>query len=210
MDFTLSDEQRMMVESVRDLLAAECTVPHLRKLLEAGKTRDDARWAKLFELGLGGVLADEEEGGLGLRVMDFALVAEECGRALLPEPLIEHAGIAVRLLMGAQSIAPSSTSSPGLSRGSTSGSRLWPHKTVSRPDVDGRDKPTAVRHAACYAAFLSLWVAVGLLIARRSWKVNSICPVAGLGGCGLLRSVGICLRISLAKASGLSTSLLAC
>jgi alkylation response protein AidB-like acyl-CoA dehydrogenase len=98
MDFTLSDEQRMMQDSVRDLLAAECTVPQLRKLLDAGKTRDEARWKKLFELGLGGVLADEEQGGLDLREIDFALVAEECGRALLPEPLVEQAGIAVPLL----------------------------------------------------------------------------------------------------------------
>ena len=111
MDFTLSDEQRMMQDSVRDLLAAECTVPQLRKLLEAGKTRDEARWKTLFELGLGGVLADEDEGGLGLREIDFALVAEECGRALLPEPLIEQAGIALRLIVGATSLAPSSPSS---------------------------------------------------------------------------------------------------
>ncbi len=98
MDFTLSDEQRMMQESVRDMLAAECTVPQLRRMLEAGQTRDEARWRKLFELGLGGVLADEDVGGLGLSELDFALIAEECGRALLPEPFIEHAGIAMPLL----------------------------------------------------------------------------------------------------------------
>jgi hypothetical protein len=38
--------------------------------------------------------------------MDFALVAEECGRALLPEPLVEQAGIAVLLLTGALALAP--------------------------------------------------------------------------------------------------------
>src|SRR5579859_7596094 len=139
MDFTLSDEQRMMQESVRNLLTAECTVPQLRKLLEAGKTRDEARWGKLFGLGLGGVLADEEFGGLGLRELDFALVAEECGRALVPEPLVEQAGIVIPLIANTLSPAPSLSSSPGLSRGSTSVSLPEPLK--HRPDVDGRDKP---------------------------------------------------------------------
>lgn len=98
MDFTLSDEQRMMAETLRNLLDAECTVPQLRKLLADGKTRDEKRWRKLFELGLGGVLVAEENGGLGLGELDFALVAEECGRAALPEPLVEQAGIAASLL----------------------------------------------------------------------------------------------------------------
>ena len=98
MDFTLTDEQRMMAETLRNLLDAECTVPQLRKLLAEDKTRDEKRWRKLFELGLGGVLVSEENGGLGLGELDFALVAEECGRAALPEPLIEQAGIAASLL----------------------------------------------------------------------------------------------------------------
>jgi len=128
MDFTLSDEQRMMQDSVREMLAAECTVPQLRKMVEAGQTRDEGRWKKLFELGLGGVLADEALGGLGLRELDFALVAEECGRALLPEPLVEQAGVTTPLL-----------SCPGLSRVCTSVS--LPETFKPRPDVDGRDKP---------------------------------------------------------------------
>ena len=141
MDFTLTDEQRMLAETLRNLLDAECTVPQLRKLLAEDKTRDERRWRKLFELGLGGVLVSEEDGGLGLGPVDFALVAEECGRALVPEPLVEQAGVAALLLIGAQSLLPDppTPSSPGLSRGSTSGS--LPESLKRRHDVDGRDKP---------------------------------------------------------------------
>jgi alkylation response protein AidB-like acyl-CoA dehydrogenase len=44
------------------------------------------------------MLAPEAAGGMGLTDIDFVLVAEEAGRAALPENLVEHAGIAVPLL----------------------------------------------------------------------------------------------------------------
>ena len=48
MDFTLTDEQRMLAESLRSLLDAECTVPQLRRMLDSGMARDAGRWGKLF------------------------------------------------------------------------------------------------------------------------------------------------------------------
>jgi Acyl-CoA dehydrogenase, C-terminal domain/Acyl-CoA dehydrogenase, N-terminal domain len=144
MDFTLTDEQRMLAESLRGLLDAECTVPQLRRMLDMATARDAGRWRKLFELGLGGVLAPEAAGGLGLGELDFALAAEECGRALLPEPLVEQAGIAVPLLAAlgrAPSPAPLHPSSTGLSRGSTSGRGTALASSADRHDVDPRDKP---------------------------------------------------------------------
>lgn len=106
MDFTFTEEQRMMATAVRELLddvaapvvlRAAAGAPELAEGPAAGGD-DPTRWERLVELGLPGMLAPEAAGGMGLADIDFVLVAEEAGRAALPENLVEHAGIAVPLL----------------------------------------------------------------------------------------------------------------
>ena len=98
MDFTFSDEQKAMAAAVRELLADLCSPLALRKAYDDGAHAGDERWPRLVELGIPGMLAPETAGGLGLHDIDFVLVAEETGRAALPEPVAEHAGVAVPLL----------------------------------------------------------------------------------------------------------------
>lgn len=98
MDFAFSEEQMAVAGVVRDLLAAECAGADLRRLMASGQARDAGRWTKLVELGLLGALAPEAAGGLGLAEPDLVLIAEACGHAALPEPLVEQAGIVVPLL----------------------------------------------------------------------------------------------------------------
>lgn len=98
MDFRFTEEQEMTAGVVRDLLADLCQPADLRRLMESGDARDANRWEKISEMGLAGALVGEEIGGLGLRPVDFVLVAEACGYACLPEPLVENAGIALPLL----------------------------------------------------------------------------------------------------------------
>ena len=98
MDFSFTDEQRMTAEAVGSLLDDLCQPADLRRLMQSGEARDEARWSALTALGLQGVLVPEERGGLGLAEADFVLVAEACGGACLPEPLVENAGIALPLL----------------------------------------------------------------------------------------------------------------
>lgn len=98
MEFRFGDEQQMMAETVRGLLAETCRPADLRGLMGSGATRDAGRWAALVALGLEGVLVPESAGGLGLSAADFVLVAEACGSAALPEPLVENAGVALPLL----------------------------------------------------------------------------------------------------------------
>ncbi|GGA63476.1 acyl-CoA dehydrogenase [Nitratireductor aestuarii] len=98
MDFRFTDEQKMTAEAVEGLLADLCQASDLRRLMESGDARDEKRWTALVEMGLQGALVAEEEGGLGLKPADFVLVAEACGRAGLPEPLVDNAGVAIPLL----------------------------------------------------------------------------------------------------------------
>jgi alkylation response protein AidB-like acyl-CoA dehydrogenase len=98
MDFTFTEEQRMMAGAFRELAADLCAPEHLRALYDGRDTCAQGRWARLAEMGLFGVLATESDGGMGLDDADFVLLAEEAGRAALPEPLVEQAGVAVPAL----------------------------------------------------------------------------------------------------------------
>jgi len=100
MDFTFSDEQRMMAGALRELLDDVCTPSAVRAAAEGAGALRIARWPKLAEMGLAGVLAPESAGGIGLGNVSFVLLAEAAGRAALPEMLIEHAGVAVPALAG--------------------------------------------------------------------------------------------------------------
>lgn len=98
MDFRFSDDQLTLTESVRDYLAGTHGPEVLRRLDEQGN-RDPAIWQGLVEMGLTGLLVPEEHGGLGLGLVEAALIAAECGRACLAEPLIDTACVAVPWLV---------------------------------------------------------------------------------------------------------------
>jgi alkylation response protein AidB-like acyl-CoA dehydrogenase len=101
MDFDLSQSQRLLQESARDLLRRECPLTKVRELM-ASETGVDAKlWGALVEQGWTGMTLPESVGGLELEFVDLALVAEEMGRASLPTPffstfwaasLLQHAG----------------------------------------------------------------------------------------------------------------------
>ncbi|MBO9696919.1 MAG: acyl-CoA/acyl-ACP dehydrogenase [Sphingopyxis sp.] len=101
MDFRLTDEQEMLASEVAKLLAATCTGADLRRLLESGEAIDRGRWGQILVMGLPGVMGPEEAGGAGLGAVEMALIATACGYAALPEPLVEHAGVAVPMLAAA-------------------------------------------------------------------------------------------------------------
>jgi alkylation response protein AidB-like acyl-CoA dehydrogenase len=90
MDFRFTEDQLTLTESVRDYLAGTHG-PEVLRRLDAGDKRDPAIWQGLVDMGLTALLVPEEQGGLGLGLIDAALIATECGRACLAEPLVEVA-----------------------------------------------------------------------------------------------------------------------
>jgi alkylation response protein AidB-like acyl-CoA dehydrogenase len=102
MQFAFTEDQLTITQAARDMLTETCTPTDLRKLLESGKARDDARWANICEMGLIGMLATESAGGLDMEMVDLIGIAEAAGYVGLPEPLVELAGVTVPLLDGLQ------------------------------------------------------------------------------------------------------------
>lgn len=98
MDFRFTEDQRALAESVRDFLA-DMHGPEVLRLLDQKGARDPAIWHSLVEMGLTGVLVPEAFGGLGLGLVEAALIAAECGRACISEPLVDTAFVAVPWLL---------------------------------------------------------------------------------------------------------------
>lgn len=97
MDFRLTDDQRDLRDAVRDYLAGEHGAETLRRL-DAGDGRDPAIWDGLVGMGLAGLLVSEDRGGLGMGLVEAALVAVELGRANVSEPIADTALVAAPML----------------------------------------------------------------------------------------------------------------
>jgi alkylation response protein AidB-like acyl-CoA dehydrogenase len=125
-DFTFTQEQQMMAAAFRELLDDVCSPAELRRAADEGNRDSSLRWRRIAELGLPGLLAPESSGGMGLTDVDFVLIAEEAGRAALPDALVEHAGIAVPLLteLAAGSHAASARAREWLMRAASGEARI--------------------------------------------------------------------------------------
>jgi alkylation response protein AidB-like acyl-CoA dehydrogenase len=102
--FAFTDMQLALQGAVRDFLDKECPPSVVREAW----SNDDGRsglWGKLGEMGVLGVLAPEARRGLGGDFLDLVLLLEETGRAALPEPVVEHAAVAVPELVDATAAA---------------------------------------------------------------------------------------------------------
>lgn len=96
MDFTPTDDRRMIADSFRRFLADTFPAEHRNKIAYEGACHDADAWAGLAELGILGALVTEDQGGFGGAGFDISTVFEEAGRALCPEPLLANL-LALRL-----------------------------------------------------------------------------------------------------------------
>src|SRR5713226_468394 len=100
MDFDFSEEQRLLRDSVERLVADHYTFDKRKSYLAEPEGWSRALWARYAELGLLGLPFAEEYGGFGGGGIEFMLVMEAFGRALVLEPYLATvvlAGTALRL-----------------------------------------------------------------------------------------------------------------
>ncbi|WP_323761838.1 acyl-CoA dehydrogenase [Maricaulis sp.] len=88
MDFTPTEDRRMIGESLRRYLAEQYPIEHRNKVAYDGDFHDPAKWSELAELGILGALVTEADGGFGGAGFDITTVFEEMGRAICPEPML--------------------------------------------------------------------------------------------------------------------------
>lgn len=96
MNFDLSEDQRLMRDSFARFFDEHSSMERVRAAAQ-GNGFDPVLWQGLAELGAFSLRIPEESGGLGLGVMDAAVLMEEAGRMLVSGPLAETL-VAARVL----------------------------------------------------------------------------------------------------------------
>src|ERR1700687_3934473 len=90
MQLEFTDEQDELRDGVRQMLARECPMSLVRAVVEKPGDRDpaDGLWRQMVDLGWPALTVPEEYGGLGLGMVELAVVVEELGRAMAPVPFL--------------------------------------------------------------------------------------------------------------------------
>jgi alkylation response protein AidB-like acyl-CoA dehydrogenase len=97
-DFSFSEEQEMLREQARSVLAQR--LPHERvvELSESGAGWDEEVWKEIAALGWTGLSLEERHGGAGMGFLDEAVLFEEMGYALFTGPFFATVGLALPAL----------------------------------------------------------------------------------------------------------------
>lgn len=86
MDFDLTEDQTLLVDSVRRMLADQYGFEQRRAHMKSIEGWSTAMWSAYAEQGLLGLPFEEADGGFGGGVIGTCLIAEQMGRALTLEP----------------------------------------------------------------------------------------------------------------------------
>ncbi len=87
MELEFTGEQEELRASVRSFLEKECPVDFVRAVVESGEAPEKL-WGSMVALDWPALAIPEEYGGIGLTVLETAVVVEELGRAIVPGPLL--------------------------------------------------------------------------------------------------------------------------
>lgn len=99
MDFSFSDEQKMLLDTTRRFIAKDYTFEARRRIKEsAAQGFSTAVWQGFADLGLLALNVPEDDGGLGGTAVDTMLVMTAMGEGLVLEPFLSSAVLATKAL----------------------------------------------------------------------------------------------------------------
>ncbi|MDO8289627.1 MAG: acyl-CoA dehydrogenase family protein [Parvibaculum sp.] len=121
MDFSFTEEQTLLRNSVQGLLAAKYDFDTRRKIVKSADGMSKAVWAQFAEMGLLAAPFSEEQGGFGGGAIETMIVMEEMGRNLVVEPYVETVVLAGGFLREGASKEQQAAHIPGI----VDGSAIW-------------------------------------------------------------------------------------
>lgn len=162
MDFSLSEEQVLLRDSVDKYVREQCDVERHRALSQAEPGFDPAAWQLFAELGWLAVPFSEELGGIGGGATDVMVMAEALGKGLVREPYLHTVVTCGGLLQSGGSGEQQQQYIPGIIEGSAQWALCFAEQgggydmtrlhTVARPEGDGyllEGKKIAVLNGHC-------------------------------------------------------------
>ena len=117
MDFDLSDEQRLLKESVERLISDRYGFERRRAYAGEPDGWSATLWAQYAELGLLGLPIDQEHGGFGRGPIEMMIVMEAFGRGLILEPYLATVVLGAALVQRAGGEAQKAALLPRVAEG---------------------------------------------------------------------------------------------
>jgi len=117
MEFGLSAEQLLLQESVGRHLQRHVPLEVVKHIVNASAGGAAEVWSGLSDLGLSGTIIEEQYGGIGLSLLDAALVAETLGAHATPAPFVATAVMVPLAIATAGSDAQRTRWLPALAEG---------------------------------------------------------------------------------------------
>jgi alkylation response protein AidB-like acyl-CoA dehydrogenase len=98
MRFELDDDQQAIQRTAKEFLASRYPAEEVRRLaVEDERGFTDEQWRAIAELGWPALVVAEDDGGLGLGVVELAVLQEQLGYALAPTPLLSTVAAALAI-----------------------------------------------------------------------------------------------------------------
>jgi len=119
MDFDLTDDQRLLTDSVNRLLGDQYTFEKRKAFLKAPEGWSTTLWGQYAELGLLGLPFAEEFGGFGGGAVDVMLLMQAFGRHLVLEPYLSTVVLGGTAIKLAGSAEQQGDILPGVTEGGT-------------------------------------------------------------------------------------------
>ena len=98
MDFSFTDEQQMLQDSVQKFVRENYDFDTRKEILAGEKGYSEEYWNLFAELGWLTVPFSEEDGGFGGSAVDLMVMMEELGKGMVVEPFIATAVMAGGLI----------------------------------------------------------------------------------------------------------------
>jgi alkylation response protein AidB-like acyl-CoA dehydrogenase len=179
MDFGLSEDQRQIQRTARELLADRARPERVRFHAEQRRLDEDL-WRELCELGWPGIAVAEQYGGQGLGLVELAILCEELGRSVAPVAFLPTV-LGALVIEQAGSAEQRERWLPGLASGKTLGALAIEREGVAELALGAPGAGVLVlareRDArACVYAPDGLKGGVGLELAGIVERVDSIDP----------------------------------
>ena len=119
MDFSLTEEQIALKDSLGKFIDRDYTFDDRWKVIRSPEGWSRAHWNQLAEIGLMALPVAEADGGLGGGGVDTMVVMEQIGRGLVLEPYLGCAVLPAALIKAAGTEAQRAALSEGLASGET-------------------------------------------------------------------------------------------
>ncbi len=141
MDFSYSQEQRMLADSLRRFIDTEYGFEKRRAITRADSGVDADTWARLAEMGILGLNISAEHGGFGADAATQLAVQHELGRGLMNEPVTPSAVVATTIIQAHGGAAQQQEWLPALAAGECIAAVAW-------QEPQGRYNPEAAQTRA--------------------------------------------------------------